>query len=161
MARAVYIVVLSLGKWWVDFEGKPYGPFSSQEMARLEAISLSRFLTHSGRQSEVWVADAKGNASKVWESSPVRQRVPLRLLRNPVDGQDVEPVAATAGAGAVTQQDVPPVAGEEALLEEPVVAAEDAPLDVAMMEEQAQTQPDEPGPYPEHIDDVEDSRDAA
>ncbi len=70
MARAVYIVVQSLGKWWVDFEGRPYGPFSSREMARLEGISLARFLTHSGRSSEVWAVDDTGVCRREWQSEP-------------------------------------------------------------------------------------------
>ena len=53
MAKALYLVIDSRGEWWVDFEGKAHGPFTSRENAALEARSLARFQAHTGRHSEV------------------------------------------------------------------------------------------------------------
>ena len=68
MAKALYLVIHSRGDWWVDFEGKAHGPFSSRENAALEARSLARFQTHTGRHSEVLVPDEHGKYWVIWSS---------------------------------------------------------------------------------------------
>lgn len=68
MPKALYLVIRSQDNWWVDFEGKPYGPFTSRENAALEARSLARFQSHSGRECEVLVPDADGKYWVIWSS---------------------------------------------------------------------------------------------
>lgn len=68
MAKALYLVIRSQGNWWVDFEGKAHGPFTSRETAALEARSLARFQSHTGRNSEVLVPDDQGKYWVVWSS---------------------------------------------------------------------------------------------
>lgn len=69
MARALFVVIMSRNSWWVDFEGKAYGPFASREMAAEEARHLAQFSAHSGRESEVLVPDETGRYRVVWSSA--------------------------------------------------------------------------------------------
>ncbi len=68
MGKALYLVIQSRDQWWVDFEGKAEGPFESRENAALEARSLARFQSHSGRESEVLVPDQHGKYWVIWSS---------------------------------------------------------------------------------------------
>lgn len=68
MAKALYLVIRSQENWWVDFEGRAHGPFSSRETAALEARSLARFQAHTGRNSEVLVPDEHGKYWVIWSS---------------------------------------------------------------------------------------------
>ena len=68
MARALFVVILSRNSWWVDFEGKAYGPFASREHAAEEARDLAQYSPHSGRESEVLVPDDSGRHRVAWTS---------------------------------------------------------------------------------------------
>ena len=68
MATALYIVIQSSGKWWVDFEGRPHGPHDSREAAALEARNQAQFQAHMDRPSEVLVPDGNGKYWVVWDS---------------------------------------------------------------------------------------------
>jgi hypothetical protein len=68
MSKALFLVIQSLGSWWVDFEGKAHGPFASRQDAALEARSIARFEAHSGRVSEVLVPDEAGKFWVIWSS---------------------------------------------------------------------------------------------
>ncbi|RYH02070.1 MAG: hypothetical protein EON57_10125 [Alphaproteobacteria bacterium] len=68
MAKALYLVIHSQAKWWVDFEGTPHGPFDTREEAALEARNLARFQVHSGREAEVLVPDGDGRYWVIWSS---------------------------------------------------------------------------------------------
>ncbi len=68
MATALYIVIQSGGKWWVDFEGRPHGPHDSREAAALEARNQAQFQAHMERPSEVLVPDGNGKYWVVWDS---------------------------------------------------------------------------------------------
>lgn len=68
MAKALYLVIQSRGSWWVDFEGKASGPYTSRETAALEGRSLARFQAHSGREAEVLVPDEQGKYWIIWSS---------------------------------------------------------------------------------------------
>lgn len=69
MASALFVVILSRGTWWVDFEGKAHGPYDSRERAAEEARDLAQFSAHSGRESEVLVPDDSGRHRVVWTSA--------------------------------------------------------------------------------------------
>ena len=68
MATALYIVIQSQGKWWVDFEGRPHGPHPSREVAALEARNQAQFMAHMDRPSEVLVPDGYGKYWVIWNS---------------------------------------------------------------------------------------------
>lgn len=69
MAKALYIVIESRGKWWVDFEGRAHGPHDSVEQAALEARNQAQFMAQMERPSEVLVPDASGKYWVVWSSA--------------------------------------------------------------------------------------------
>lgn len=69
MARALYVVIFSRDSWWVDFEGKAYGPFASKDIAAAEAKHLAQFAAHSGKSTEVLVPDETGRHRVIWESA--------------------------------------------------------------------------------------------
>ncbi|HHY49757.1 MAG TPA: hypothetical protein GYA10_08430 [Alphaproteobacteria bacterium] len=68
MAKALYVVILSQEKWWVDFEGKAYGPYKSMDEAADEGRQLARFAAHAGRPSEVLVPNERGRYVVIWDS---------------------------------------------------------------------------------------------
>lgn len=68
MSTALYVVISSRGDWWVDFEGRASGPYSTKEDAAVEATHLARFAAHSGHESEVLVPDENGRHRIVWAS---------------------------------------------------------------------------------------------
>ena len=65
---AIYIVIESRGGWYVDFEGKSYGPFADSETAVIEAGDLAKFSAHAGRRSQVHVPDGLGSYRIAWQS---------------------------------------------------------------------------------------------
>ena len=68
VATALYIVIESGGKWWVDFEGRAHGPHDTRETAALEARNQAQFMAHMDRPSEVLVPDGNGRYWVVWNS---------------------------------------------------------------------------------------------
>ena len=73
---ALYIVIQSRGKWFVDFEGRAHGPHDSREAAAMEARNQAQFSAHMNRQSEVLVPDAEGKYWVVWNSRDANSGVP-------------------------------------------------------------------------------------
>jgi hypothetical protein len=76
MAKALYIVIFSRGKWWVDFEGRAHGPHPTREVAALEARNQAQFSAHMDRPCEVLVPDAGGRYWVVWDSRDAGAGVP-------------------------------------------------------------------------------------
>ena len=81
MATALYIVIQSRDKWWVDFEGRSHGPYETRENAALEARSLAQKADHKGRISEVLVPDADGKFWVVWSSNVTGAMTPRPVSR--------------------------------------------------------------------------------
>ena len=79
MTKALYIVLQSRGKWWVDFEGRPHGPHDTREQAALEARNQAQFMAHMERPSEVLVPDGHGKYWIVWNSQNASAGVPTRV----------------------------------------------------------------------------------
>ncbi len=76
VTTALYIVIQSRGKWYVDFEGKAHGPHETREAAALEARNQAQFSAHMNRPSEVLVPDADGRYWVVWNSRDAAAGVP-------------------------------------------------------------------------------------
>ena len=76
MTTALYIVIESRGKWFVDFEGRAHGPHDTREAAAMEARNQAQFSAHMNRQSEVLVPDAEGKYWVVWNSRDAGAGVP-------------------------------------------------------------------------------------
>src|SRR5689334_17335838 len=66
MATALYIVIQSRGKWWVDHDGEAKGPYETRETAALEGRALAQMAGHNNRISEVIVPDSAGKYWVVW-----------------------------------------------------------------------------------------------
>lgn len=66
MKTCWFIVIESMGAWWVDCEGKAYGPFESKDQAQLEATRIAVTYGDAGRRSEVFVADPDGTHRRIW-----------------------------------------------------------------------------------------------
>ena len=79
VTTALYIVIQSRGKWYVDFEGRAHGPHESREAAALEARNQAQFSAHMDRPSEVLVPDADGKYWVVWNSRDAQAGVPKRV----------------------------------------------------------------------------------
>lgn len=79
MATALYIVIESRGRWWVDFEGRSHGPHETREAAAMEARNQAQFMAHMERQSEVLVPDGEGKYWVVWTSRNATAGVPTRV----------------------------------------------------------------------------------
>lgn len=80
LAKALYIVLESRGKWWVDFEGHPHGPHDSREQAALEARNQAQFSAHVERPSRVLVPDKQGKYWVIWDSENASSGVPKRFI---------------------------------------------------------------------------------
>lgn len=72
MAKALYVVIYSQEKWWVDFEGKAHGPYETREAAALEGRDIARMASHAGRDCELMAPDDRGRYHVVWTSAHER-----------------------------------------------------------------------------------------
>lgn len=79
MAKALYIVIQSGGKWWVDFEGRGHGPHDTREQAAFEARNQAQFMAHMERPSRVLVPDTHGKYWVIWNSEDANSGVPKRV----------------------------------------------------------------------------------
>jgi hypothetical protein len=70
------VVVRSRGEWWVDCEGKSFGPFPDPDAAAKTAVRYAEIFNDADRQSQVWMPDEHGRYRVVWEEpfgQPVRR----------------------------------------------------------------------------------------
>ena len=59
-ASSVYIVLLSGDRWWVDFDGKTSGPFSSEEEAHAAAMARATTFGDPKRPAEIYAPGPDG-----------------------------------------------------------------------------------------------------
>ena len=62
-----FIIVKARGDWWIDNEGKEYGPFATQEQARAEALTIARTFGDIARRSRIYWPDEQGHHQLIWE----------------------------------------------------------------------------------------------
>ena len=79
LTTALYIVIQSRGKWFVDFEGRSHGPHDTREAAAMEARNQAQFSAHMNRASEVLVPDGEGKFWVVWNSRDAHAGTPRRV----------------------------------------------------------------------------------
>jgi hypothetical protein len=65
MRTCWYIVIEAMGAWWVDCEGKAFGPFDSEEIARSEAPRIALAYGDETRRAEVWATEPNG-PRRIW-----------------------------------------------------------------------------------------------
>ena len=61
-----FLVIWSSGQWWVDCEGRSFGPFDDSADATAAAIRYAEVFTDDDRQSQVWSPDETGRMRQVW-----------------------------------------------------------------------------------------------
>lgn len=66
MQTCWFIVIQSMGQWWVDCEGKAYGPFETADEAKIEAIRIAITYGDDSRRSEVFVSEPGGGPRRIW-----------------------------------------------------------------------------------------------
>lgn len=66
MITCWFIVIESMGSWWVDCEGKSYGPFETREAAQGEAKRIALTYGDSKRRSQVYSAESDGTHQLIW-----------------------------------------------------------------------------------------------
>lgn len=76
MQTCWFIVIEVKGEWFVDCEGKTYGPFPNKDEAIIDGTRLARTFGETDRQSQLWVKDEAGSRPRrVWEGPlPARKR---------------------------------------------------------------------------------------
>jgi len=65
MGTSLFIVIESLNRWWIDYEGRPYGPFASQRAAAESGVEIARSIGCD--DCEVLVRDAEGFFRVFWD----------------------------------------------------------------------------------------------
>ena len=63
-----YLVVLIDGSWWVDCEGKPFGPIISKEEAIASCVHLIELFSDPQRPADIWAPDETGRSKLVWKT---------------------------------------------------------------------------------------------
>ena len=70
MKTCWFVVIRTPSAWWVDCEGKAYGPFSTREEAAEDAVRLAQAFGDPARRSDVYVPDDDSKLKLVWSSPP-------------------------------------------------------------------------------------------
>lgn len=63
----LYIVLQSLGAWWVDEEGKSLGPYATRDEAESGAFQLIEVFGDPTRPAELWSRDDAGEIRLIWK----------------------------------------------------------------------------------------------
>jgi hypothetical protein len=66
MQTCWFIVIEAMGQWWVDCEGKAYGPFESADEAKMEAVRIAVAYGDEGRRSEVFITEQGRAPRRIW-----------------------------------------------------------------------------------------------
>jgi hypothetical protein len=69
MRNTWYIVIHSLGGWWIDREGRAYGPFDSQEEAIVAGPNFIEIMGEPTHNNQLYAADEHGKFQVVWTDS--------------------------------------------------------------------------------------------
>jgi hypothetical protein len=54
-----------MDQWWVDCEGKSYGPFETAQQATGNAFRFAEIFGHEGRKAQVFAPDEDGKMRQV------------------------------------------------------------------------------------------------
>lgn len=64
-----FLVIVSQGQWWVDCEGRSFGPFGSRDVAITGASRYAEVFDDPDRQSQIWAPDETGRMFRVWSGT--------------------------------------------------------------------------------------------
>lgn len=65
-----YLVVHCRDTWWVDCDGKAFGPCASKEAAIHSAQKLISIFEDPARRAEIWAPDEGGRTKLMWKRTP-------------------------------------------------------------------------------------------
>lgn len=75
MKTCWFIVIQSQGNWWVDCEGKAYGPMKDRDTAIQHAREIAQAFTDPERQPQVWTTKTGERPTMIWAgAAPQRGR---------------------------------------------------------------------------------------
>jgi len=87
-----FIVVHSMDSWWVDCEGKSYGPFDTSEEATATAVRLAGVFGDPTRQAQIWAPAPSGDGHRlVWSAGPWPLDASSALLEDGAPARDDRP----------------------------------------------------------------------
>ena len=66
-----FLVIYSVNRWWVDCEGKSFGPFEDADEATAGAVRYAEIFSDGSRQSQVWAPAGDGRMRQVWSARSV------------------------------------------------------------------------------------------
>jgi hypothetical protein len=70
MQTCWFVVIRTPSAWWVDCEGKAYGPFGTRQEAAENAVHLAQAFGDPKRRSDVYVPDEHEKLQLVWSGVP-------------------------------------------------------------------------------------------
>ena len=77
MKTCWFVVIQANNAWWVDCEGRAYGPMSDRDEAARLARKIAETYADPGRRSDVWVPNDEGKHELVWSGkAPQREENP-------------------------------------------------------------------------------------
>lgn len=62
-----YIVVEIMGTWWIDVEGKPFGPCEDKEDAVTCAFKLIEMFGDRSRAAAIYAPDSDNHTRLIWK----------------------------------------------------------------------------------------------
>lgn len=65
-ATCLYLVLKIGETWWIDREGKPFGPCETKDEAESSAFKLIDLFGDPARPAEVWSPDDAGKMQMLW-----------------------------------------------------------------------------------------------
>lgn len=66
MQTCWFVVIYSAGTWWVDCEGRAFGPFASQAEAEQGALDIAGAFGDGGRRPLIYSPDGSGRPRLYW-----------------------------------------------------------------------------------------------
>lgn len=69
MTTAIYIVIFARGAWWVDLDGRSYGPYETCEQATGAAMARATEASQGGGRSEVRVSGPGHDNELIYQST--------------------------------------------------------------------------------------------
>ena len=67
MKSCWFVVIRTPSAWWVDCEGKAYGPFEDRDEAQSQARRIAMTYGDDGRRSEVFAPTDQGSHRLIWK----------------------------------------------------------------------------------------------
>jgi hypothetical protein len=66
-SSCLYLVLQARGHWWVEREGKSFGPCADKDEAIDSAFKIIQLFGDPARSAEVWAPDEDGKMQLVWK----------------------------------------------------------------------------------------------